>query len=101
MSWSISIPPVNQDDFEEAANNALESAANPLSVQQPFAPDEAKEQFDAGLKAAQSIIASGVLGEGKISGSISGHANPGHADTAGYSGDSVNVSLYNTKTPED
>ncbi len=52
----------------------------------PAATNEAREQIDAALKAAGAILVTVVPDpEGEVTVSLSGHANPGHAKTEGWS----------------
>lgn len=52
------------------------------------------EQITAAASAVKTIVASGAVGNGSVTVSISGHANPDHKPTAGWANDTISVSVY-------
>lgn len=50
------------------------------------------EAVQAAKDAAVDLIRSGVLGYGNVRVSLSGHANPGHKPTEGWSNDTITIS---------
>lgn len=59
-------------------------------------PVESKEQADAAFDASSALILQGVVGdpEKKYKVMLSGHANPGNEPVAGWSNDSITISIY-------
>lgn len=93
MSFSFSIPTTPIADFDTAADAAqatYEAALAGNDVEQTAA---SKESATAAVAAAKAVIASGVVGAGHVSASISGHANPGHKPTKGWANDCINISI--------
>lgn len=63
----------------------------------PYLQDEAVvEQYNEAFRAVWNLVYSGALGDpsGEYKVSVSGHANPGHVPTAGWSNDSITISIY-------
>jgi hypothetical protein len=85
MSWNVTVPETPQEDFIPAAKNALESA----SLQDI---EECANAVDAAIAAAAELLETGVLGEGPVKGTLSGHARPGN-EGDGSSPDSITISL--------
>jgi len=96
MSFSITIPDGPVADFTATAGTAVTNFKRLLeeSDNQPSA--EAMESVQAAVAGLQTIIASGVVGTGTVSASISGHANPGHEPVQGWANDFLQVSIYCT-----
>lgn len=90
MSWSFTVPAVPAAQFEQAANAAKSTYEDNLAGQDYALAQLASGQADEAIKAAVAILNSGVIGDGNVSASLSGHAV-----TAGDSpsSQSVNVSL--------
>jgi hypothetical protein len=57
--------------------------------------EESSAQASAASKAAQAIVKSGAMGDPKAKYyvSVSGHANPDHEPVAGWSNDSLTISI--------
>lgn len=91
MSFSLSIPDTTVDELPDA----IDQAAATLGL-----TDETRESLEAAKAAALALAASGVVGRGRVTGSLSGHANPGHVPTEGYANDCVTVSLSALGSPE-
>lgn len=84
MSWSFSVPPTKADEFDEAATEA--HLAYYEGVVSKFPEDEQEataESMADVLLAVCALVDSGILGTGKVLGSLSGHANPDHRPRAG------------------
>jgi hypothetical protein len=91
MSFSFSIPAGPIADFDAAAAAAQATYESTLAGSDIGLASAAKESVTAAVAAANAIIASGVVGTGTVSATISGHANPGHAPTSGWANDCVTV----------
>jgi hypothetical protein len=55
---------------------------------------ETREQFAAVRDAVHGILASAACGTGPWAVDVTGHANPGHTNRAGWSHDSVTVTIH-------
>lgn len=56
--------------------------------------DHVRDSLTHGTAAARGLIESGALGDGPWIVSVSGHSNPGHKPTPGWSNDSVTINVY-------
>lgn len=87
MSWTIG--PV--DVFHDSAEADLEAL-------QPQGQDSSLphvvEAVRAAKMAAVAILRSGAVGWGPARVSLSGHANPDHRPVAGWSNDTIGVSVW-------
>lgn len=95
MSFSFTLPPANVDQLADTARAAADDYQNSYPDQAVTA--ERGELIDAALEAV--ALFAGTVGAGygpdrQLAGSISGHANPGHAATEGFGDEQVQVSLY-------
>lgn len=82
MSWSIYV------------TNPIESTED-VDVESIQGQDleEAKEQANTVLAAAQNIIDSGAIGEGPYRITLGGHANPEHKPQYGWANDTISVAI--------
>lgn len=91
MSWSVSVPAVPEDEFEEA----LDNASLPDYAKTSDTACEWQKQLDGAKEAAIALFRSGALGRGgEFRAMLSGHANPSHEARDGYANDFVNVAVY-------
>lgn len=74
MSWSFAVPATAPADFEAAARAAKTSYEAQLSDNDYALQAAASTQADAAVDAAVALVNSGTLGDGPVSGSITGHA---------------------------
>lgn len=93
MSFSLSIPNGPVDNLAETIDQAIVELPCELT-------DATRETLNAAKDAAVALAASGVVGQGTVSGSLSGHANPGHVPTDGWANDCVTISLSCTTARE-
>jgi len=91
MSWSASFtvtPGMSPEEFEPSTSNVDDV-------------DEHLDQYREAIASAFGIILSGVVGESdktfKVQ--LSGHGNPNHEPQAGWSNDTVTVTIY--QAPEE
>ena len=96
MSWSIQVPAVPDDGFEAATDSAVNAWRD---QHQDQITEESNEQQNAESAAAKAIVASGALGTGWFTASLSGHANAGHVPPEGSSPDATGVYVNRTKEP--
>lgn len=89
MSFSLTIPETPVDDIEAAIDSAVQYELTEATV----------ETLDAVKAAVRSLVDSGVLGDDRVVGSVSGHANPGHKPTKGWANDCVTISLTAVGAP--
>lgn len=90
MSWSFSVPQTTgASEFETAANAAKAQYELQLEGQDYALAQLASGQADEAIKAAAAILASGVVGDGTVTASLSGHA----AVAGGYGTQTVSVSV--------
>lgn len=82
MSWSIAYPSAEAFRRDERSN--APTAVIP----------EAEEQIKAARAAAMGLLDSQATGKRDVAITLSGHANEGHEPKAGWSGDSITVSIY-------
>lgn len=89
MSWGIILDIENRDLTDESEKRILDLADNESTT------DEVKEQAGVALLVVSQSILSGALGapDGKYRVTISGHANPGHNPTPGWSNDALTISI--------
>lgn len=88
MSWSASASSV-------PARDAVAKLRENFATTYPTPTTEVVEQFEAAAKGLEGALASVQPDpEGLVGVSANGHANPGHAKTAGWSNDSVSFSVY-------
>ena len=80
MSWSA----------QGEANNGEVEISIPGEITK-----ESADQASQASKAVQAIVKSGVLGDpgGKYFVSMTGHANPDHEPVAGWSNDTIHISI--------
>ena len=86
MSWELSFGDSDTASFEMHAHDAFNA-----EVAKPPA-----DQFEVATRAAQAIIDSGAAGDGLARlfvVTMSGHANPGHEQRAGWANDTVTVTV--------
>lgn len=74
MSWSFAVPPTDSADFTSAANDAKSVYEHALEGNDYTLDQLASGQADEAIKAAQTVIDSGVLGAGLAGATFSGHA---------------------------
>lgn len=94
MSWGVSYTVANRDLTEESdakLNQYLTDVVEGLS-------DEAKHQVVVAMLNVITLIESGAIGDPAESYNvtISGHANPNHERTPGWSNDGLSISIYQT-----
>src|SRR5260221_14601835 len=96
MSWTVSIPAGPRNDFADRVD-ALQLPAN--GDEAPS--QEAINQLDAAREALKAIADSGAVGNTlkHLGGYASGHANPGHEPLAGWSNDTISVSVTQITPP--
>jgi hypothetical protein len=85
MSWSISVPVTPRLSFRDAVDAAVESN----EIEDKYMLDQVSLARDAIITIAES----GAVGTGLISAEISGHANPNHAPTPGWSHDFISIRI--------
>lgn len=64
--------------------------------------DDPREQFEKAKQLAIDLVESGVVGgspDHRFNVSLSGHANPGHEPTEGWSNDAVTISISQATPP--
>lgn len=84
MSWSASF--IVDENGHPIEDTVTESNTDPEFHQ---------DQYEEALSALWALLRSGVLGHGKqVQVNMSGHGNPDHEPTAGWSNDSLTISLY-------
>lgn len=90
MSWSITATEIDAADVRVE----LEAAADAYEAQftEPLA-DEVSEQIDAAIECAETLQS--CVGTGKLSITLTGHANPHHQSCGGYANDSVSIYVTN------
>lgn len=94
MSWNVVLTNINPDpdEMEQAARDKYgQYKANYHDVGEVESAMD--EQFEAALNMVRIALLRGVVGEGNINVTLSGHANPGHQPREGWVNDSVNVSV--------
>jgi hypothetical protein len=85
MSWSASFDVVN--------NDVVEGSGSESNVEVDYHSD----QYTQAIVAAFDLINSGVFGDpdnNSFRVTFSGHGNPGHVPLAGWSNDSISISIY-------
>lgn len=91
MSWSESFTDLTVDDLADLEpRNA--GTSEPASY----------EQFTAARDAIAMLIQTGAVGDPdtkRFSGSLTGHANPGHEPAAGWANDGVYISFSQSALP--
>jgi hypothetical protein len=92
MSWNITAPSQTADTIEDAARELFDA------FRSGYRDDESAlvamdEQFEAALHAAQSVLASGAVGETPVFVTLAGHANPGHRKRDGWANDQISISI--------
>lgn len=95
MSWSVQIPP----SLAEKVPSVIEGLELPEYARAMNSAEEMGEQLRAAKRAVLLLFFSGALGDptqGVWVGTISGHANPGHLPTPGWSLDSMALSFSQT-----
>lgn len=90
MSWGIPQVTATGDSIVEALKVASEDY-----LDSGVFTDEVADQVSACISAAALIISSGAIGSGKVSVSMSGHANPDHEPTAGWANDVIALTISN------
>lgn len=98
MSWGISIPETTQAEVAEHLRKAVDDYKAGLT---DSLSTEAEGQIEAAAKAFADVVATGALGGGPVTGSLSGHANPGHKPKPGWAGDAISVSVRSTEVAAD
>jgi hypothetical protein len=93
MSYSFSASSLNVDDFDKSFSAAVEDYRDHAHL-----AEDAKEQFATAVKAVKAIVKSGVVGSAVVTVSITGHANPDHKPTSGWSNDSLNIQVYSVES---
>lgn len=74
MSWSFAVPATAPADFEAAARATKTAYEQQLSDNDYALQEAAAAQADAAIDAAVVLVNSGALGDGPVSGSLTGHA---------------------------
>jgi hypothetical protein len=74
MSWSFAVPATAPADFETAASAAKAGYEQQLSDNDYALQQAAAAQAQAAIDAAVTLVNSGTLGDGLVSGQLSGHA---------------------------
>jgi len=92
VSWTLVIPVERAANFPETAKAILEK--NRASIMQ-YNPDGI-EAVEIAVDAAIDLVAKGIVGGGSIHAYLSGHGNPEHEAPAGYSKDTVTITLSRT-----
>lgn len=88
MSWSFAVPAGPSTEFADRAAAAKEAYEKGLEGNDYGLTQLASGQADEAIKAAQSVVDSGVLGDGAVSGSLGGH----YAEAPGTSSISLSLS---------
>lgn len=88
MSWSVG---ATADNLESDAREKFNAFLNNYNANEGEI-EATKEQFEAALSAAKSIVDSGAVGSAKYV-NLSGHANPGHTPRDGYANDILTISI--------
>ena len=92
MSWSVTLTSLEPEDLEQAARKSYTAfKANYHDTDEVF--EGMDEQFEAALDMARIALLRGIVGEGLVNVSLSGHANPGHKPRRGWSNDTVTVNV--------
>lgn len=91
MSWNVYTTSQTAATIEDTAREAF--AAHQSAIDDDEQRSVNAEQFEAGLHAAQSILASGAVGDGPAHVTLSGHANQGHRPRDGWANDTITVSV--------
>lgn len=104
MSWSMSASIKPNDDVQAVLDARVEEL-NPAAAAAAYGAEaESAAQVLEACEVVSSLIYSGALGEpasSAFSVSISGHANPGHAPTSGWSNDVININVTRIAPPAD
>lgn len=92
MSWSVQTTSQTAATIERGAREQYnaQQLVTAATEDERAATDE---QFEAALHAAQSILASGAVGDTPVSVTMSGHANPGHHKREGWANDQITISI--------
>ncbi|NUO58983.1 MAG: hypothetical protein HOV78_20165 [Hamadaea sp.] len=85
--WAVQQAITEQIDTQKAAGSTL------------YDSSEVCQQIDAAAAAAAALLTSGTLGEGPWFVSLSGHANPGHKPTPGWSNDAITIHVSQAARP--
>ncbi len=93
MSWSFMVPATPTDSFGAAADAALALAIEQSKGSMDV--EETAEQARAAVDLSKLLVATKAVGGGLVQASLSGHANPGHEPTKGYSPDTIIISVSN------
>ena len=88
MSWFNTISHVQKATAKETLG-----ATEPQLGDHNPARHESIAQHAQAVEMAVRLIDSGTLGEGPFTVSLSGHANPSHADVYGWANDQISVNV--------
>lgn len=100
MSWgTITVTKTDLAELAGALNDASAAYQSQLEAalegqdKDAGLSDEAQNQIASGIASAVRLAEGGCFGDGPFTVSLSGHANPGHQATAGYSNDFISVTV--------
>lgn len=94
MSWGpIAVTSTAQADLDAKLAEASAAYQHNLEAADYDLDPAAKEQIDAAITAAKSLVASGVVGAGLVNVQLNGHANPDHKPVKGWANDVVTVTV--------
>jgi hypothetical protein len=93
MSWFVSVTDADPATAEAALATAYDEYKTRIVSTDPETDAGTDEQFAAAVAAAVAVVSGGVVGEGNVNLSLSGHANPGHKPRSGYANDAVTVAV--------
>jgi len=89
MSWSASFKVIEGDVDEDSVSES--------NVDIP----QHSDQYEEALGAVWALLRTGAFGDSDETDfqiSLSGHGNPGHVPVAGWSNDSLTISIYQLST---
>jgi hypothetical protein len=99
MSYSFSVPVGPADRLRERAEQAA-ADCKAAGVRGGYWVEEADGDIAAAITAAEGLTAAlGAAADDHVAVTISGHANAGRSAPAGWSNDSVYVSVARAKAP--